>query len=179
MIVSSPNVGPDLNRFGPIGLVVVQSTSLCNLDCSYCYLPDRQKKRVFDLDLLPLLMQRILESPYAGPEFSLVWHAGEPLTLPTSWYDKATAILYRSLDQFNAQGLDFTQHVQTNATLINDAWCDCFRRNRIVVGISVDGPEDIHDAHRRFRNGRGSHAMAMKGLKPCTATMCPSTASRW
>ena len=66
MIVSSPNVGPDLNRFGPIGLVVVQSTSLCNLDCSYCYLPDRQKKRVFDLDLLPLLMQRILESPYAG-----------------------------------------------------------------------------------------------------------------
>ena len=145
--------------------MVVQSTSLCNLDCSYCYLPDRQKKRVFDLDLLPLLMQRILESPYAGPEFSLVWHAGEPLTLPTSWYDEATAILYRSLDQFNAQGLDFTQHVQTNATLINDAWCECFRRNRIVVGISVDGPEDIHDAHRRFRNGRGSHAMAMKGIE--------------
>ena len=70
MIVSSPNVGHDLNRFGPIGLVVVQSTSLCNLDCSYCYLPDRQKKRVFDLDLLPLLMQRILESPYAGPEIA-------------------------------------------------------------------------------------------------------------
>ena len=72
---------------------------------------------------------------------------------------------YRSLEQFNAQGLDFTQHVQTNATLINDAWCDCFRRNKIVVGISVDGPEDIHDAHRRFRNGRGSHAMAMKGIE--------------
>jgi len=165
VIVSSPNVGPDLNRFGPIGLVVVQSTSLCNLDCSYCYLPDRQKKRVFDLDLLPLLMQRILESPYAGPEIALVWHAGEPLTLPTSWYDEATVILHRSLEQFNAQGLDFTQHVQTNATLINDAWCDCFRRHKIVVGISVDGPEDIHDAHRRFRNGRGSHAMAMKGIE--------------
>ena len=165
MIVSSPNVGPDLNRLGPIGLVVVQSTSLCNLDCSYCYLPDRQKKRVFDLDLLPLLMQRILESPYAGQEFALVWHAGEPLTLPTSWYDEATVILHRSLEQFNAKGLDFTQHVQTNATLINDAWCDCFRRNKIVVGISVDGPEDIHDAHRRFRNGRGSHAMAMKGIE--------------
>ena len=113
--------------------MVVQSTFLCNLDCSYCYLPDRQKKRVFDLNLLPLLIQRILESPYAGPEFALVWHAGEPLTLPTAWYD--------------------------DATLINDAWCDCFQRNRIVVGISVDGPEDIHDAHRRFRNGRGSHTL--------------------
>ena len=116
------------------------------------------RDRVFDLDLLPLLMQRILESPYARPEIALVWHAGEPLTLPTSWYDEATVILHRSLEQFNAQGLDFTQHVQTNATLINDAWCDCFRRNKIVVGISVDG-------HRRFRNGRGSHAMAMKGIE--------------
>ena len=159
------SLGTELHRFGPIGLVVVQSTSLCNLDCSYCYLPDRQKKRVFDLNLLPLLIQRILESPYAGPEFSLVWHAGEPLTLPTRWYDEATKILYQSLADHDALGLDFTQHVQTNATLINDSWCDCFRRNRIVAGISVDGPEDIHDAHRRFRNGRGSHALAMKGIE--------------
>ena len=154
-----------MNRFGPIGLVVVQSTSLCNLDCSYCYLPDRQKKRVFDLNMLPLLMQRILESPFAGPEFSLVWHAGEPLTLPTSWYDQATATINRSLEQFGARDIQLDQHVQSNATLINDAWCDCFQRNRIVVGISVDGPEHIHDAHRRFRNGRGSHAMAMKGIE--------------
>ena len=42
--------------FGPIGLVVIQATSLCNLDCSYCYLPDRHKRRQFDLDLLPLLI---------------------------------------------------------------------------------------------------------------------------
>ena len=133
--------GPDINRFGPIGLVVVQSTSLCNLACSYCYLPDRQKKRVFALGLLPLLVQRILESPYAGPEFSLVWHAGEPLTLATAWYDEATLILQRSLAELGAEELEFTQHVQTNATLINDAWCDCFHRNPIVVGINVDGPE--------------------------------------
>ena len=58
MISSTTATGPNLSRFGPIGLVVVQSTSLCNLDCSYCYLPDRQKKRVFDLDMLPLLMQQ-------------------------------------------------------------------------------------------------------------------------
>ena len=152
MISSTPS-DANLSAFGPIGLVVVQSTSLCNLDCSYCYLPDRQKKRVFDLKMLPLLVKRILESPYAGPEFSLVWHAGEPLTLPTSWYDEATTILQRSLKSFGAENLQFDQHVQTNATLINDDWCDCFHRNRILVGISVDGPKDIHNAHRRFRNG--------------------------
>jgi uncharacterized protein len=160
--VSSPL---DLGRFGPIGLVVVQSTSLCNLDCDYCYLPDRQRRRIFDLELLPLLLERILESPFCGPHISLVWHAGEPLTLPCSYYDKATAIIDSWLQEFGAGGVVIEQHIQTNGTLINDDWCACFRRNRIVVGVSVDGPQEIHDAHRRFRNGRGSHALALQGIE--------------
>ena len=172
-MIAAKNIRPDFSQFGPIGLVVIQSTSLCNLDCSYCYLPDRQKKRVFDLDLVPLLVERILESPYAGPEFSLVWHAGEPLTLPTSWYDDATTLINQSLERLGAKDLQIDQHVQTNATLINDDWCNCFRRNQIVVGISVDGPEDIHDAHRRFRNGRGSHAMAMRGIEALHRNQVP------
>jgi len=154
----------DLSRFGPIGLVVVQSTSLCNLDCDYCYLPDRQKRRVFDLNLLPLLLQRILESPFCGPQLSLVWHAGEPLTLPCSYYDEATAIINRCIEDFAGGSVVIEQHVQTNGTLINDTWCECFRRNGIVVGVSVDGPAAIHDAHRRFRNGNASHHLTMAGL---------------
>ena len=67
------------------------------------------------------------------------------------------------------QGVVIEQHVQTNATLINDDWCDCFERNEIVVGVSVDGPEDIHDSHRRFRNGKGSHAMTMRGIRKLRA----------
>jgi len=155
----------ELSRFGPIGLVVVQSTSLCNLDCDYCYLPDRQKRRVFDLDLLPLLLQRILESPFCGPQLSLVWHAGEPLTLPCSYYDEATAIIERCVQEFTGGAVVIEQHVQTNGTLINDAWCDCFQRNGIVVGVSVDGPAAIHDAHRRFRNGNASHHLTMRGIE--------------
>ena len=92
-----------------------------------------------------------------------------PSHLPTNWYDDATTLINQSLEQFGAQDLEIDQHVQTNATLINNDWCDCFRRNEIVVGISVDGPEDIHDAHRRFRNGRGSHAMAMRGIEALTS----------
>ncbi len=101
-----------------------------------------------------------------------MWHAGEPLTLPCRWYDEATEILRRSLREWQAEAMEFTQHVQTNATLINDEWCDCFRRNRIVVGISVDGPEDIHDANRRFRNGRGSHALALRGIEALHRKRC-------
>lgn len=54
----------NVSDFGPIGLVVIQATSLCNLDCSYCYLPDRLKRHRFDLQQLPLLLQRIFESPH-------------------------------------------------------------------------------------------------------------------
>jgi uncharacterized protein len=160
-------------EFGPIGLLVIQATSLCNLDCSYCYLPDRQKRKIFDLELLPTLLERIYESPFWGPQLSILWHAGEPLTLPTGYYDEATAILRRHTADLQAQGVVIEQHVQTNATLINADWCDCFRRNQIVVGVSVDGPEDIHDAHRRFRNQRGSHALTMKGIKTLQAHEVP------
>ena len=163
----------ELNRFGPIGLVVVQSTSLCNLDCDYCYLPDRQRRQVFDLDLLPLLLKRILESPFCGSEVSLVWHAGEPLTLPYSYYDEATAIIQRSLREYGTSGIQIEQHVQTNGTLINDTWCDCFRRNQIVVGVSVDGPTEIHNEHRRFRNGRGSHKFCMDGIEALRRNAIP------
>ena len=163
----------ELNRFGPIGLVVVQSTSLCNLDCDYCYLPDRQRKQVFDLELLPLLLKRILESPFCGPEVSLVWHAGEPLTLPCSYYDEATAIIQCSLREYGTSGVQIEQHVQTNGTLINDTWCDCFRRNQIVVGVSVDGPTEIHDEYRRFRNGRGSHRFCMDGIEALRRNAIP------
>ena len=151
--------------YGPIGLLVIQATSLCNLDCSYCYLPDRQRRRQFDLTKLPLLLSRIYESPYWGPQLSILWHAGEPLTLPTHFYDEATAIVRAQTAELQRQGVVIEQHLQTNATLINDQWCDCLKRNDIIVGVSIDGPDWAHDAHRRFRNGRGSHALTLAGIQ--------------
>jgi len=159
--------------FGPIGLVVIQATSLCNLDCSYCYLPDRHKRRQFDLDLLPLLLNRIYDSPFWGPQLSILWHAGEPLTLPCAFYDEATRRLHAATAELQRQGVVIEQHVQTNATLINDSWAECIKRNRLVVGVSVDGPQAIHDSHRRYRNGSGSHAHTMRGIRTLQAHGIP------
>ena len=159
--------------FGPIGLVVIQATSLCNLDCSYCYLPDRHKRRQFDLDLLPLLLNRIYDSPFWGPQLSILWHAGEPLTLPCAFYDEATRRLHAATAELQRQGVVIEQHVQTNATLINDSWAECIKRNRLVVGVSVDGPQAIHDSHRRYRNGSGSHAHTMCGIRTLQAHGIP------
>ena len=160
-----PLAGIKPSEGGPIGLLVIQATSLCNLDCDYCYLPDRQKRNIFDLKRLPTLLKRIYESPYWGPKLPILWHAGEPLTLPPSYYDEASQIIATHTADLQNQGVVIEQHIQTNATLINTEWCDVFHRNKIIVGVSLDGPADIHDAHRRFRNQIGSHALTMRGIR--------------
>ena len=148
--------------FGPINLLVIQPTSLCNLDCDYCYLPDRQRRHLLDPALLRPILRRILDSPFLGEGFTILWHAGEPLTRPPAFYDQATAILREELADHPQLWVD--QSLQTNATLINKRWCDCLRRNAIAVGVSVDGPAFLHDRHRRTRLDRGSHADTMRGI---------------
>ncbi len=149
--------------FGPIRLLVIQPTSLCNLDCSYCYLPERQRRLLLEEDLLRPILQRVLESPFLGEGFTLLWHAGEPLTRPPSFYERASEVLAEMLAPY--PDLAVVQALQTNGTLINSAWCDLFRRHGIEVGVSLDGPAFLHDRHRRNRLGHGSHAESLRGIR--------------
>jgi uncharacterized protein len=100
------------------------------------------------------------ETEPADP-LSIVWHAGEPLAAPVGWYEAAFATI-RNAAPTSAR---IRHHIQTNATLVNEAWCDLFRRHEVVVGVSLDGPADLHDLHRRTRRGAGSHAQAMRGVR--------------
>ena len=72
---------------------MIQPTSLCNLDCTYCYLPDRHRRHLLDEALIRPILERVLESPFLGDGFTILWHAGEPLTRPPAFYDAATATL--------------------------------------------------------------------------------------
>jgi uncharacterized protein len=149
---------------GPLGLLVVQATPYCNLDCDYCYLPDRQDRRRLDPTLLDPILDTVLSSPFVGGDFTLLWHAGEPLMLPPAFYDEASLRIAAALARHGRGDLRITQAIQTNATVIDDRWCACFLRNGIQVGVSVDGPAFLHDAHRRTRTGLGSHAATMRGI---------------
>lgn len=149
---------------GPLQLLVIQPTPFCNLDCDYCYLPDRQLRQRLDLEVLELALERVLESPFVAGPFSLLWHAGEPLTMPMAFYDEATRLIEAALARHQLPAHTIQQVVQTNATVINAAWCDCLERNRIAVGVSLDGPAFLHDAHRRTRTGLGTHAATMRGI---------------
>jgi uncharacterized protein len=141
-------------------LLILQPTPFCNLDCDYCYLPDRNSTARMSLATVRLAAQRLLADKLAGDELTVVWHAGEPLTLPAAWYDDAIAEIHQVLGQH----CTVSHSIQTNGTLIDDQWCALIRRHGIRVGVSVDGPAELHDAHRRTRDGKGTHARVLRGM---------------
>ncbi len=150
--------------FGPVRLLVLQPTPFCNLDCDYCYLPNRDDRSRLSLEILEAALERVLESPYVEGGFTLLWHAGEPLTVPMAFYDAATDCIRQVLARRGLPPETIVQSLQTNATVIDAAWCDCLIRNGIHVGVSMDGPAFLHDAHRRTRTGLGSHAATLRGI---------------
>jgi uncharacterized protein len=152
------------HRDGPVRLLVVQPTPFCNLDCDYCYLPDRGDRTRISFDVLEAAVERVLDSPYFAGEFTLLWHAGEPLMAPIAFYDEATQRISQLLEERGLPPTTIVQSLQTNATVIDAAWCDCFERNHIHVGVSMDGPAFLHDAHRVTRTGLSTHAAVMRGI---------------
>jgi uncharacterized protein len=141
-------------------LLVLQATPFCNIDCSYCYLPDRQNKARMGMATLRAAVQGLVDDDLLADDLTVVWHAGEPLVLPPAYYEEAFAVIAATLPA----GLRVTHAMQTNATLIDDAWCAFFRRHGVAVGVSVDGPAALHDLHRRTRRGAGTHAAVQRGI---------------
>lgn len=103
---------------------------------------------------------RLAEDGLVGPQLTVVWHAGEPLVLPPAYYEEAFGEIADAL----GPGCEVIHSFQTNGTLIDDAWCDLLRRHRTRIGVSVDGPADLHDRHRRTRGGEGTHARVVEGM---------------
>lgn len=144
----------------PLQIVMVQATRFCNIDCRYCYLPYRQQKGEFDLARLPLLMRKLDAAGLLGPELTMVWHAGEPLVLDPSYYRRAIALVQEAAPRTRV-----THSFQTNAMLVNPEFCELFKEPAVRVGVSIDGPAHVHDLHRQTRGGKGTHALAMRGIE--------------
>tara|TARA_R110000850_G_scaffold76640_9_gene166331 strand:+ start:1578 stop:2792 length:1215 start_codon:yes stop_codon:yes gene_type:complete len=144
-----------------LGLLVIQPSPFCNINCDYCYLPNRTDTRRMDHAVLEQVMDKVWDSGLVVAPFNLLWHAGEPLAVPIKWYEEAFKIINR-----HPKAKDYVIHtVQTNGTLINDKWCDFLREHKVEIGVSVDGPREIHDHHRKTRKGEGTFDKTMKGIK--------------
>lgn len=146
------------------GLVVVQPGTLCNLDCTYCYLPARKTRNIMTLDTAHALAASLASLP---APVTVNWHGGEPLAVPLTHF---TAML-DVLEPLRASG-KIRHSVQTNATLITDAWCDVLKRYDIEPGVSIDG-DATATANRRDWAHKPAHAAILRGIATLTAHHIP------
>jgi uncharacterized protein len=165
-MAESVEAGVEIFEYGGLypklktNLVVLQSTSFCNIDCRYCYLPLRSSKKSMVPDTLRAIAAKLYDFPGMAGEITILWHAGEPLILPPSYYDEAIEILLKT----KPASVTLRFAIVTNGTLIDANWTEFFRRREIRVGISVDGPQFIHDSQRVNRSGKGTFNDTMRGI---------------
>ena len=157
MTVMSPE-GQSLSPH--VELLIFQTTQFCNINRTYCYLPDRQSHSRISPSVVSTTAQRLVDAGWIGDQISVVWHAGEPLVVGPDYLGRlidSCAPLHR------ARGT-VQQCVQTNAMLISDRFCALFIEKNVRVGVSIDGPRDLHDRHRMSRNGSGTFDAVCRGI---------------
>ncbi|WP_304451769.1 cyclophane-forming radical SAM peptide maturase AmcB [Nocardiopsis sp. YSL2] len=139
--------------------LILQPTTLCNLNCSYCYLcPSERRSRVeMSVDVARAVAAGVREQQ-SGHVVDVVWHGGEPLTTRREHFRD----LVEAFEPLRQQG-KIRHYVQTNATLIDDAWCDFLTAHDFHVGVSIDGPE-IANSNRVDWSGTPVHRRIMRGV---------------
>jgi len=140
-------------------LIVLQPTPYCNINCDYCYLGNRNDRRLMAPAVVDAIKDKLFArmAPDASPR--VVWHAGEPTVVPVAWYESA----YEKLRPVTAGNAVFA--IQTNGIAISGTWIEFLRHSDTKVGMSIDGPQRFHDARRKTRAGAATWALVMKGLR--------------
>ena len=137
----------------------------CNLNCEYCFYLEKQalfgegeKYRMSDEVLSAFIKNYIISQPTPVVEF--VWQGGEPTLLGIDFFKRVI-----ELQGFFAHQKTITNSLQTNGTLLTEEWCVFLKKHNFMVGISLDGPKEIHDRYRRDPHGNGTFDRVMQGLR--------------
>lgn len=140
-------------------MVVVQPTTFCNIDCGYCYLPNRDNKSRLSEATLVELCGFLKKNCSLEEKLDFLWHSGEPLSVGATQFERYTNIVNETLGEYA-----ITHNVQTNGILLSSAWIDLISRHGFNIGISIDGPESIHDCSRKYRSGAATYVDVMTGI---------------
>lgn len=158
-------MGPMFSPFEePLYVMLKPVGAMCNLACEYCYYIEKSHLHedvpgtLMSDSLLEHFVKQYIESQ-TTPDVLFLWHGGEPLMRSQSFYRKAL-----SLQKKYAGGRTVNNVFQTNGTMLTDEWCRFFKENRCLVGVSVDGPKEFHDAYRQNRLGQPSFDQVMRGI---------------
>lgn len=137
---------------------------ICNLDCEYCFFVSKEalypgdRFRMSD-ELLETHVRQLLESQTA-PEVTIGWQGGEPTLMGVDFFRRAVALV----EQHRRPGQNVQHVIQTNGTLLTDEWCELLAENQFLVGISIDGPRELHDTYRVDKRGNPTFDKVIAGL---------------
>jgi len=140
--------------------------SICNLDCHYCYYlkkehlyPDGESFRMPDDILEEYIIQHINASP--NPVISFSWHGGEPTVLGLDYFRKIVALQRKH----QPSSRRITNGMQTNGTLLDEEWCRFLTEEGFAVGLSLDGPKELHDRYRVTKDHKPTYEQTMRGYR--------------
>jgi uncharacterized protein len=146
-------------------LLAKPAGAACNLGCKYCFYLPKEKlypdSRLNMTDeLLELYIKQLPES-HRVPRVTVAWQGGEPTLMGVDFYRQAIA--YQ--EKYRRPGMTFENTMQTNGTLLDDEWCEFFKENDFLIGISIDGPRHLHDTYRVDKGGGPTFDRVMRGLR--------------
>ncbi len=154
----------------PFNIIVKPIGSVCNLNCEYCYYLQKaqlvndpyETSQVMTDELLENFTRSYIEAqPPQAQEIVFSWQGGEPTMLGIPFFEKAVALQKK----YERKGLKILNSLQTNATLVTPEMARFFKDHGFLIGVSLDGPQEIHDHYRKYPDGRGSFSAVMKGYE--------------
>ena len=147
-------------------LLIKPSGSDCNIDCRYCFYKHRApdvgqgRQRMSD-EVLEKLVKDYMELRFATSGFA--WQGGEPTLMGLDFYKKAVELQ----EKYGGTGQEVGNSLQTNAILLNEKWCRFLHNSKFLVGISIDGPKELHDYYRIDHCGTGTFDRVMRAIENC------------
>ncbi len=153
----------DLSGKRVFNVMIKPAGSLCNLDCKYCYYLDKAeiyngKEPRMTVEMLEQFVKTYIEANQA-PFVTFNWHGGEPLVLGLDFYRKAVEFQQKYCGDKVIQNT-----LQTNGTLLTPEIAQFFADNDFLIGVSIDGPQDIHDKFRKDKGGGPTFGKVMRGI---------------
>ncbi len=146
-------------------LLAKPSGSTCNIDCKYCFflskeaLYPNEKQRMSEATLETYIRQ-LLEA-HRTPHVTVAWQGGEPTLMKLDFFRRSVELVER----YRRPGQHVEHTFQTNGILLDDDWCAFFKEHNFLVGLSVDGPRELHNVYRVDRGGQGTFDRVMQGWR--------------
>jgi len=139
--------------------------AVCNLDCKYCFFLSKEElypgsKFHMSDDMLERYVRQLLEA-HQTPEVTIAWQGGEPTLMGLDFYRRGVELAER----LRRPEQTVLHTMQTNGVLLDDAWCAFFKEHHFLIGLSVDGPREMHDAYRVNKGGAGTFEQVMRGYE--------------